>query len=95
MGFFDKFNKKNENSVTDNVSNEKVIIVEGETNDLLEISNSGEMKQTRLFYLLPDNLEGNDETLDLTITSTNPYKTFPIFDKLLDKKIKITVEIIE
>ena len=95
MGIFDSFFKKEEDIVTDNVSTEKVIEVEGETNDLLEISNSGEMKQTRLFYLLPDNLEGNNETLDLTITSTNPYKSFPIFDKLLNKKIKITVEIID
>lgn len=95
MKIFDTFFKKEKNVVTDNESAEKVIVVEGETNDLLEISNSGEMKQTRLFYLLPDNLEGNSETLDLTITSTNPYKTFPIFDKLLNKKIKITVEIID
>ncbi len=94
MKIFENFFKTEENSLTDNVSDKKVIIVEGETNDLLEISNSGEMKQTRLFYLLPDNLEGNVETLDLTITSTNPYKTFPIFDKLLNKKIRVTVEII-
>ena len=95
MGIFNNFFKKEEENVTDNVSTQKVVIVEGETNDLLEISNNGEMKQTRLFYLLPDNLEGNNETLDLTITSTNPYKSFPIFDKLLNKKIKITVEIKE
>lgn len=95
MKIFENFFKTEENSQTDNVSDKKVIIVEGETNDLLEISNSGEMKQTRLFYLLPDNLEGNVETLDLTITSTNPYKTFPIFDKLIGKKIRISVDIIE
>jgi hypothetical protein len=75
--------------------NKNVISVEGYANDLLEINNSGEMKQTRLFYLLPDNLEENQETLDLTITSTNPYHSFPIFDKLLGKKIKISVDIID
>ena len=91
MNFF----KKKENIVNDNVSEGKVITVEGNADDLLEISNNGEMKQTRLFYLLPDNLDENNETLDLTITSTNPYKSFPIFDKLLNKKIKITVEIID
>jgi hypothetical protein len=53
------------------------------------------MKQTRLFYLLPENLEENQETLDLTITSTNPYQSFPVFDKLLGKKIRISVDIIE
>ena len=30
-----------------------VITVEGSTNDLLNISKSGEMKQTRLFHLIP------------------------------------------
>lgn len=74
---------------------ENVINVEGYANDLLQISNSGEMKQTRLFYLLPENLEENQETLDLTITSTNPYQSFPVFDKLLGKKIRISVDIIE
>lgn len=74
---------------------ENVITVEGYTNDLLGVSNNGEMKQTRLFYLLPDNLEENQETLDLMITSTNPYQSFPIFNKLLGKKIRISVDIIE
>lgn len=74
---------------------ENVISVEGYANDLLQISNSGEIKQTRLFYLLPENLEENQETLDLTITSTNPYQSFPVFDKLLGKKIRISVDIIE
>lgn len=77
-----------------NVKN--VISVEGYANDLLEVSNNGEMKQTRLFYLMPENLdEENLETLDLTVTSTNPFKSFPIFDKLLGKKIRISVDVIE
>ena len=83
MGIFNK--KKVEN----------VIVAEGYADDLYEISHNGEMKQTRLFYLLPDNLEENQETLDLVITSTNPYHSFPIFDKLLGKKIRISVDIIE
>jgi hypothetical protein len=73
----------------------KVITVEGYTNDLYEVSHNGEMKQTRLFALMPENLEENQETLDLVITSTNPHNEFPIFDKLLNKKIRITVDIIE
>lgn len=88
MGFFSK-KKKNEELVTN------VITVEGNTNDLLEVSRDGSMKQTRLFYLIPENLEENQETLDLTITSTNPYQSFPIFNKLLGKKIRISVDIIE
>lgn len=81
MGFFNK--KKN------------VLTVEGYTNDLLQISNSGEMKQTRLFYLLPESMEENQETLDLCITSTNPFQSFPIFNQLLGKKIRISVDIID
>jgi hypothetical protein len=72
-----------------------VITVEGYTNDLLGVSNNGEMKQTRLFYLLPESTEENQETLDLMITSTNPYQSFPIFNQLLGKKIRISVDIIE
>lgn len=85
MGIFSNNKEKTEN----------VITVEGYTNDLLEISNNGEMKQTRLFYLIPENLEENQETLDLTVTSTNPYQSFPIFNQLLGKKIRISVDIIE
>ena len=72
-----------------------VIVAEGFANDLYEISNDGEMKQTRLFYIIPENLEENQETMDLCITSTNPYHSFPIFDNLLGKKIRITVDIID
>ena len=61
MGIFNK--KKVEN----------VISVEGYADDLYEISKNGEMKQTRLFYVIPENLEENQETMDLCITSTNPY----------------------
>lgn len=72
-----------------------VITVEGNTNDLLEVSDDDEMKQTRLFYFLPDDLTQNMEILDLTITSTNPYCEFPMFDKLLNKRIRIKVDIID
>lgn len=83
------FSKKNEKKV------KNVITVEGNADDLFEYSHNGEMKQTRLFYLIPENLEENQEALDLTITSTNPYGMFPIFDQLLGKKIRISVDIIE
>ena len=74
---------------------ESVMSVEGYADDLYEISKNGEMKQTRLFYVIPENLEENQETMDLCITSTNPYHSFPIFDNLLGKKIRITVDIID
>ena len=96
MGIFNYFCRKEnkiEKEETKMIKN--VIVAEGYADDLYEISHNGEMKQTRLFYLLPDNLEENQETLDLVITSTNPYHSFPIFDKLLGKKIRISVDIIE
>lgn len=86
MGLFSK---------EEEVNVKNIIEVEGYANDLLRISNNGEMKETRLFYLLPDSMEENQETLDLTITSTNPYQSFPIFNQLLGKKIRISVDIIE
>lgn len=101
MGFFDYFcrhNKRKENNEVnyfEEMNEKNVISVEGYADDLLEVSHNGEMKQTRLFYLLPDNLEENQETMDLTITSTNPYQQFPLFDRLLGKKIRISVDIIE
>lgn len=90
MKIFNYFCKKEKKNKSQNV-----ISVEGNANDLLELSDNGEMKQTRLFYIIPENLEENQETFDLTITSTNPYKSFPIFDQLLGKKIRISVDIIE
>ena len=72
-----------------------IITVEGYTNDLYSVNRNGDMKQTRLFYLIPEDMNGDSETIDLCITSTKPNKTFPIFDEMLDKKIKISVEIIE
>lgn len=87
MGLFSS--KKEEKTTVKNV-----ITVEGYTNDLLGVSNNGEMKQTRLFYLMPESEEENQETLDLMITSTNPYQSFPIFNQLLGKKIRISVDIV-
>ena len=85
------FSSKKEERIT--VKN--VITVEGYTNELLSVSNNGEMKQTRLFYLMPESEEENQETLDLMITSTNPYQSFPIFNELIGKKIRISVDIVE
>lgn len=96
MGLFNYFCRKKDKIKKENTSMSKnVIVAEGYADDLYEISNNGEMKQTRLFYIIPDNLEENQETLDLVITSTNPYHSFPIFDNLLGKKIRISVDIIE
>lgn len=69
-----------------------VITVEGYADDLYAVGNNGEMKQTRLFYLMGD--EEGSETLDIALTSTNPEGSFPVFDSLLGKKIRISVDVI-
>ena len=96
MEIFNYFcRKENKIEKEESKMSKNVIVAEGFANDLYEISNDGEMKQTRLFYIIPENLEENQETLDLAITSTNPYHSFPIFDKLLGKTIRRSVDIIE
>ena len=76
MGIFNYFcRKENKIEKEETKMSKNVIVAEGYADDLYEISHNGEMKQTRLFYLLPDNLEENQETLDLVITSTNPSKS--------------------
>lgn len=72
------------------------IVLEGNTNDLLLINGDSSLKTTRLIQL--DNRpvdEYNEEIVDIAITSTSMRKNHPIFDKLLNKKIKITVDILD
>lgn len=69
--------------------------LEGNANDLLMVNGDNSMKCTRLIKLDPTSLEIDEEIVDLCITSTNMSGEHPLFDKLLDKKIKITVEIVD
>ena len=79
-----------------NNTNEQIYLeLEGRTNDLLMVNNDNSMKCTRLIRL-DENTKMDDEIVDLCITSTNMGTyTHPVFDKLLDKKIRITVTILE
>lgn len=86
------FSKKNK-SKNDNTTYRKLLSVSGNASDLYEVNKDESMKQTRLFYLIPDELQSNNETFDICITSTNPHMNFPIFDQMLDKDIRITIEI--
>lgn len=72
-----------------------ILEAEGYANDLLQVSSANNMKRTSLVYFNPQSTEIGDEVITLSIDSTNEALTFPIFDKLIDKKIKITVETIE
>lgn len=95
MNFFKYFCRRKNKTIKSKTKMENLLSVEGQADDLFEVSNNGDMKQTRLFYVIPENLEENQETIDLCITSTNPYHEFPIFNKLLGKKIRISVDIID
>ena len=86
------FSKKNKSKNGD-TTYKKLLSVSGNASDLYEVNKDESMKQTRLFYLIPDELQSNNETLDICITSTNPHMNFPIFDQMLDKDIRITIEI--
>lgn len=72
-----------------------VLEVEGYTNDLLQVSSSNNMKRTSLVYFNPQSMEIGEEVITVGIDSTNEALTFPIFDKLIDKKIKITIETLD
>lgn len=69
--------------------------LEGNANDLLMVNSDNSMKCTRLIKLDPTVTEINEEIVDICITSTNMNSEHPLFDKILNKKIKITVEVID
>lgn len=69
--------------------------LEGKTNDLLMVNDSNTMKSTRLIKLDPTSTEINEEIVDLAITSTNMNGEHPLFDEILDKKIRIKVEVLD
>ena len=69
--------------------------LEGKTNDLLMVNDSNTMKRTRLIKLDPTSNEINEEIVDLAITSTNMSGEHPLFDEILDKRIRIKVEVLD
>lgn len=72
------------------------IVLEGNTNDLLLVNGDSSLKSTRLVKLdLNATSEINEEIIDLAITSTSMKKEHKIFDELLGKKIKISVDILD
>ena len=74
---------------------EQFLTLEGNTDDLLMINSDNSMKATRLIRLDPKSSEINEEIIDLAITSTNMNGNHSLFDKILGKKIKISVDIID
>lgn len=79
-------------STINNNQNQPFLQLEGYANDLLAVDEKYGMKHTRLVDL---GVNDEDEVLDVTIMSTNPATDkHPRFDKLLDRKIRITVELV-
>lgn len=72
-----------------------VFSVEGNTNDLLQVASGECMKRTNLVYINPISKEIGEEVITVSIDSTNEALTFPIFDKMIGKKIKVTVEVVD
>lgn len=72
-----------------------ILQVEGNTNDLLQVAEANTMKRTSLIYFNPISKEIGEEVITICIDSTNEALTFPIFDRMINKKIKITVETID
>lgn len=72
-----------------------VFSAEGYTNDLLQISEAHNMKRTSLVYFNHISKEIGDEVITVSIDSNNETLTFPIFDKMINKKIRVTVETID
>ena len=66
----------------------KFLELEGKVNDLLTVDKEHSVKYTRLFYDVDYN-----EIIDVAITSSSTNDRHPIFDLLLDKDIKVTIEI--
>lgn len=82
------------------------LVLEGNTNDLLMIDRLSSccLKSTRLIKLdnspilenmEPEEQEREEEIIDVAITSSNAKSKHPLFDKLLDKRIRITIDIVD
>lgn len=76
-------------------TNNVIFQVEGNTNELLQVSAANTMKRTSFIYFNPQSTEIGEEVITVSIDSTNEALTFPIFDKMIGKKIRVTVETID
>lgn len=77
------------------MNTEKILELEGNANDLLMINNEETMYSTRLIHFDADSKEENEEVIDITVTSTNMGGEHPIFEKIIGKKIRLTLETLE
>ena len=67
-------------------------VLEGKTNDLLFVNGNDSIKATRLVMLDEDTVVEDSEIVDVAITSVAKSGKHELFDKLLGKSIRVTVE---
>lgn len=69
-----------------------VLKLTGNTNDLLSVSENDELKITRLFK---DDEDLETTSVSLELVSNDTTKEHKFFNQLLNKKIEITLRVIE
>ena len=67
-------------------------VLEGKTDDLLFVNGNGAIKATRFVRVDENTSIENDEIVDVAITSTSNNGKHELFDSLLGKTIRVTVE---
>lgn len=67
-------------------------VLEGKADDLLYVNGNASIKATR-FVMIDENTSiENDEIVDVAITSTSNNGKHELFDSLLGKTVRVTVE---
>ena len=69
-------------------------VLEGKTDDLLFVNGNGSIKATRFVMVDENTSVENDEIVDVAITSTSNHGKHEIFDGLMGKNVRITVEVV-
>ena len=67
-------------------------VLEGKTDDLLFVNGNGSIKATRFVRVDENTSIENDEIVDVAITSTSNNGKHELFDSLLGKTVRVTVE---
>ena len=74
---------------------EKIFECKGTVDDMLEVSEHKTMKTLNVMYMGENPKERDHETFHVTITSSAMNGEHPVFDRMLGKTVKITVETID
>ena len=74
---------------------EKILECTGGVDDLMTVSPDGSMKCANIIYLGDNPMDADSEVFHISITSSCMNGKHDVFDKMLGKNIKVTVEIDE